>query len=230
MRNPIRNPISSPHTFGAEESYGIPLSYRLPKSGEVTVRIYRQGFFPNQLQIIRVLSFPIKPPGFNTIYWDGRNDLRERVPPGIYAFSVQVGNTIAPLQRIKVVTTPIPPPFAPPAGYTPVVSVDIPHKAPAATLKQMAPPPPPEPALTPCFIPGYTPNLTPSDVPAPIPATPTDTRRRKPDYETIVQPIEQMRRREAERQAAIDEANKPKFPPWAWAVVAFFGMMLFTKE
>ena len=58
--------------------------------------------------------------------------------------------------------------------------------------------------------------------------------RRRPD--PAVEVIKAMMEQQAVAQAAADaaqraaEENKPKMPVWIWAVVAFFGMMLFTRE
>ncbi|RMG20289.1 MAG: T9SS C-terminal target domain-containing protein [Methanobacteriota archaeon] len=73
------------------------ISYDLPKAGQVKLTIY------NMLgQKIKSLINHRQLPGQYSVTWDGKDDLGNEVPSGIYLYQLQVGNSI---QAKKMILT-----------------------------------------------------------------------------------------------------------------------------
>jgi len=68
------------------------IPFQLAESAEVTIRIYNVAG-----QLVRMLNLGQKTAGryldkTRAVYWDGRNELREKVSSGVYVYSIEAGN------------------------------------------------------------------------------------------------------------------------------------------
>jgi hypothetical protein len=81
---------SNPEEFILYQSYPNPFNLRttipfhLPKSGKVTVRIY--DLLGREIRTLAKKAFPA---GFNSISWDGRNNLDQIVGGGLYFYQIE---------------------------------------------------------------------------------------------------------------------------------------------
>ena len=78
------------------------IPYHLSEAGDVTVSIYDAAG-----SRIRTLSLGLQPEGYyqshsRAAYWDGRNDLGERVPSGIYWYHLSAGDYSAARKMVIV--------------------------------------------------------------------------------------------------------------------------------
>lgn len=84
---------SIPSSFGLDQNYPNPfnpetkITYQLPEESHVVIKVLNlQG------QLVSTLTQGLKPPGFYTLLWDGRNASGLLAPSGTYLYQIKAGD------------------------------------------------------------------------------------------------------------------------------------------
>ena len=97
-----------PKVFALSQNYPNPFNpetwipYALEKEADVTITIYNVAG-----RFVRALNLGHQPAGFYTsrvkaAYWNGRNEVGERVSTGIYFYTIKAGEFISTRKMVVV--------------------------------------------------------------------------------------------------------------------------------